>query len=253
MLLKVKNIYKTYFSETFLGRHSGQVNALSGVNFSVEKGGIIGIVGESGSGKSTLGRIICGLVEPTRGQVIWTPEKVKDSRVQMIFQNTAGSLNPKLKISYILREAVASVKRVRPGFIKEEKIRKILSKVGLEKINIQNFPYQFSGGQQQRIVIARALALKPELLVCDEPVSALDISIQAQVLNLIKKINKNEGLTIVFIAHDIEVVNIISHNIFVMNKGRIVEKGSARQVISNPQKDYTKKLIGAVPVNPYFK
>jgi ABC-type oligopeptide transport system ATPase subunit len=258
MILEAKNIYKTYFSETFLGRRSDRVKALSGINFSVKKGEILGLVGESGSGKSTLGRIICGLDKPTGGEVKWSgkkwsPKKSKKCSAQMIFQNPAGSLNPTLTVGYALREALAAGAGLRPGRIKNDKIRNILSKVGLEKINIKNYPYQFSGGQQQRIAIARALALKPELLVCDEPVSALDISIQAQVINLIKKINKEEELTIIFIAHDIEAVNIVSHNIIVMNKGKIVEKGPAGQIVGNPENDYTKKLISAVPVNPYYK
>lgn len=253
MIVEAKNIYKSYYAETFLGHRSGKVDALRGIDFSIDKGEILGVVGESGSGKSTLAKIICGLQVPTSGEIIWAEELPKRRRAQIVFQNPAGSLNPKLTVGYAIREAVAAGRGCRPGSVKEDEARKLLSKVGLSKIEIKNYPYQFSGGQQQRIAIARALALKPELLICDEPVSALDISIQAQVINLIKKINKQEGLPIIFIAHDIEVVNIISHNIIVMNRGKIVERGDARRVIANPRQAYTKRLIEAVPVNPYYE
>ncbi|MEA3505952.1 MAG: ATP-binding cassette domain-containing protein [Elusimicrobiota bacterium] len=252
MILEAKDIYKSYYGETFLGRRTGRVDALKGINFSIKKGEILGVVGESGSGKSTLAKIICGLQKPTSGKIIWGKEFPERKRAQMVFQNPAGSLNPKLTVGYALKEALGAGSFCRAGTVKENEIRELLSKVGLSKIDIKNYPYQFSGGQQQRIAIARALAMKPKLLICDEPVSALDISIQAQVINLIKKINKQEGLPIIFIAHDIEVIDIISHNIIVMNKGRIAERGDCGQIINKPRRTYTKKLIEAVPVNPYY-
>ncbi len=256
-ILEGKDITKLFIREGFLGSRSGCVEALKGVDFKVGSGEILGIVGESGSGKSTLARIICSLETPTSGSLIWDEkvfkgEKRKAHPAQMVFQNPYGSLNPKLTVGYMLREAVSagSLKPIRN--IKEDEIRKVLENVGLEEISLVSYPHQFSGGQKQRLGIARALALNPRLLVCDEPVSALDISVQAQILELIRLINSEKGIPVVFIAHDIEVVSMISSSILVMKDGRVVEYGDAANIINSPSAAYTRKLIEAVPVNPYM-
>ncbi len=256
-ILEGKKIRKVFSREGFLGEQLGCVEALKGVDFRVSAGEILGIVGESGSGKSTLARIICSLEKPTSGSLIWsekifTEKKRKLHPAQMVFQNPYGSLNPKLTVGYMLREAISAGALKPLKSIKEEELRDVLADVGLEEISLFSYPHQFSGGQKQRLGIARALALKPRLLVCDEPVSALDISVQAQILELICRINSEKKLSVIFIAHDIEVVSMISSSILVMKDGRAVEYGKAEDIINRPSAAYTKKLIEAVPVNPYL-
>ncbi|MFW6134271.1 MAG: ABC transporter ATP-binding protein [Elusimicrobiota bacterium] len=254
LILNLVNIEKEYIREGFLGTHLGKVKALRGVSCSIFKGDMLGIVGESGSGKTTLAKIICGLEHPTSGILRWTvqQERGKGHPAQMVFQNPYNSLNPKLSIKHALKEALACGKKVRIGKIKEQEIKELLSKVGLGHIDIDKFPHQFSGGQKQRIAIARSLALDPEILVCDEPVSALDISIQAQIINLLTDINREFNLTVIFIAHDIEAVSMISNEILVMKNGILVEKGETQKVIKSPESHYTKMLIEAVPKNPWL-
>lgn len=192
VILEGKNIEKEYIAENVLGGTVSKVNALQGVAFKVLRGEILGIVGESGSGKTTLAKIICGLEGSTAGSLTWNIHKKKKlfHPAQMVFQNPFNSLNPKLKIGYMLKEAIACGDETKISSIKEDQVREVLRHVSMQDINLSKFPHQFSGGQRQRLVIARALALKPEILVCDEPVSALDISVQAQIINLLLDINK---------------------------------------------------------------
>jgi len=247
-VLKVENLRKTYSSEGFLGTRKGKVEALKGVGFEIGRGEVLALVGESGSGKTTAAKIICGLENPDSGLIKWRVSRPHPA--QMVFQNPLYSLNPKLSIKSCLYEALgcAGVPRgKRPARASE-----LLRGAGLEKINTSKYPHQFSGGQKQRIAILRALALEPELLVCDEPVSALDISVQAQVINFLKDINSSAGLPIIFIAHDLEAVSMIADRVAVMKEGLIVEEGPAAEVITSPRNSYTRKLLDSVPVNPWL-
>ncbi len=253
VLLKGENIRKEYRTEGFLGTKMDKVTAVDGLNFKIRKGEVLGIVGESGSGKSTLARMICGLENLSYGRLIWD-DQINLSRAQpaqMVFQNPYNSLNPKLKIGYALKEAIKAGTKNLSGFAIKKEIKRLLGEVGLPGVDIKDYPHQLSGGQKQRLVIARALALEPELLVCDEPVSALDISVQAQIVRLLKRLNREEKLSIIFIAHDIEIVGVVSNNIAVMKAGKIVEYGDRDKIIKNPDNKYTKKLIEAVPRNPW--
>lgn len=253
-MLEGRNISKTYVREGFLGSRLGSVEALKNVSFSVRKGEVLGIVGESGSGKSTLAKIVCGIEKATSGTLEWDRGALKNSEfpAQMVFQNPYNSLNPKLTVGYTLREALSCGRKERISRIGEPELRGILEKVEMKDIGLSNYPHQFSGGQRQRLGIARALAMNPDILVCDEPVSALDISIQAQIINLLKDINRNAGLTVIFIAHDIEAVGMISDSIIVMKEGLVVERGDKRSVLKAPSDGYTKKLLDAVPRNPWL-
>ena len=248
MILKLKNIRKTYTREGFLGKRLSSVEALRGVSFCLEKGEILALVGESGSGKSTLAKIICGLEKPTSGELIWDDSKNKYP-AQMVFQNPLYSLNPKLSIRYAINEAL-SCGNV-PKELRSERFQVLLEGSGLKNIDPDKYPHQFSGGQRQRIAIARALALNPEVLVCDEPVSALDISVQAQIINFIKSISDSTGLPVIFIAHDLEAVSMIASRIIVMRDGGIEEEGSVEKIFFSPESDYTRQLLSAVPVNPW--
>ncbi|NLB34818.1 MAG: ABC transporter ATP-binding protein [Elusimicrobia bacterium] len=249
MVLSAVDIRKKFEREDFLGRKLGSIMALKGVSIRVSTGEILALVGESGSGKSTLAKIICGMEKADSGEISWN---VKSSHpAQMVFQNPFESLNPRLSIGYIIREALAAAglkKRERKSASEE-----LLKSVGLEGINPASLPHQFSGGQRQRIAIARALALSPELLVCDEAVSSLDISVQAQIIGLLKEINSNSGIPIIFIAHDLEAVSMIADRIAVMQDGLVVEEGATSKIIQSPSQEYTQELIEAVPVNPSRK
>lgn len=255
VVLKGRRIEKEYIRESFIGARHGRLRALKGVNFKVSSGEILGVVGESGSGKTTLAKIICGLEKPTSGELIWSRTDAKKNyhNAQMVFQNPFNSLNPKLRIGYMLKEAIAYGKPDKISSVKNSEIEEVLASVGMQGVSLQSYPHQFSGGQRQRLGIARALALNPDILVCDEPVSALDISIQAQIINLLININKKMNLSIIFIAHDIEVVSMISHNIMVMKEGVVMEYGSIMKVIRSPESEYTKLLLDAVPRNPWLK
>jgi ABC-type oligopeptide transport system ATPase subunit len=255
MILKATGLSKDYVREGFLGNVLGRVTALRNIDFGIEKGDILGIIGESGSGKSTLAKIICGLEKPTFGELIWNiPEtEYRYHPAQMVFQNPFNSLNPKLTVLHMLKEAVAYGENIRLSDVDVSDIENLIESVGLHKEDVYKYPHQFSGGQRQRIAIARALALDPHVLVCDEPVSALDISIQAQIINLLIEINKKMGLSIIFIAHDIEAVAVIAHNILVMKSGNIMEYGHKNKIINSPENSYTKFLIDSVPRNPWIR
>ena len=254
-ILSVKNISKIYESSGGGFGRKNKVSALDGVSFNLVQGETLGIVGESGCGKSTLGRIISRLDSPTAGEIIYKGNDIAKKslaamrplrkEIQFIFQDPYASLNPRRQIGAIIEEPM----RIH-GVSKDERrarAHELLEKVGLDKNSYEKYPHEFSGGQRQRVVIARALTLKPELIIADEPVSALDVSIQAQVLNLFKELQDEMKLTYVFVAHDLGVVRHISDRIAVMYLGKIVELGSVEEIYNNPQHPYTKALLSANP------
>ena len=243
--------------KSWLGKPIQYTKAVDGVSFAVYRGETLGLVGESGCGKTTLGRAMLRLVEPTAGRIFFEGAeltalsagevKKRRSHIQLIFQDPYSSLNPRLRIGAAIMEAmevhgIGATDRERKARVVE-----LLEKVSLQASHFDRYPHEFSGGQRQRIVIARALSLHPSFLVCDESVSALDVSVQAQVLNLLNDLKKEFGFTVVFISHDLSVIRFISDRILVMNKGRIEEIGEAEAVYSHPRTDYTRKLIDAIP------
>ena len=254
-ILSVKNISKIYESSGGGFGRKNKVSALDGVSFNLAQGETLGIVGESGCGKSTLGRMISRLDSPTSGEIIYKGNDIAKKslaamrplrkEIQFIFQDPYASLNPRRQIGAIIEEPM----RIH-GVSKDERrarAHELLEKVGLDKNSYEKYPHEFSGGQRQRVVIARALTLKPELIIADEPVSALDVSIQAQVLNLFKELQDEMKLTYVFVAHDLGVVRHISDRIAVMYLGKIVELGTVEEIYNNPQHPYTKALLSANP------
>ncbi len=250
-LIDVRNVTKTY-----PGPGGAIVRAVSDVSFSLVEGEVLGIVGESGCGKSTLGHSILRLIEPDSGQVIFgDKDLVKSSRrelkrarrdFQIIFQDPYGSLNPRHKVGHVIGEPLI-VHKIGTKADREARVAELLDIVGLPTDAANRYPHEFSGGQRQRIAIARALALNPKLLVADEAVSALDVSIQSQILNLIADLREKLGLSIIFISHDLSVIRHISDRIAVMYLGRIVEIGTATQIMDTPQHPYTQALLSAVP------
>jgi oligopeptide/dipeptide ABC transporter ATP-binding protein len=260
-LLEVRDL-KTYFPirKGLLRRTVGQVKAVDGVSFTIAPGETLGLVGESGCGKSTVGRSILRLLPPTAGEVMLNGSRIDNlppaglrsmrRELQVIFQDPYSSLSPRLKIGAIIAEPLRNFGLASRDEIRE-RVRDLIAKVGLRPDAIDRYPHQFSGGQRQRIGIARALALNPKLIVCDEPVSALDVSVQAQVVNLLKDLQAELGLSYLFIAHDMAVVEHVSHRIAVMYLGKIVEIGERRQILAEPLHPYTQALLSAVPVpNP---
>jgi oligopeptide transport system ATP-binding protein len=258
-LLEVTDLVKHFPIKRgiLIDREVDQVRAVDGVSFEVERGQTLGLVGESGSGKSTACRAILQLIKPTSGSIRFEgreiaglgPRQMRPLRrqMQMIFQDPYASLNPRKRVGQIVgdplkRQGIASGSELR------RQVQELLERVGLSSEHFNRFPHEFSGGQRQRIGIARAISLKPKLVICDEPVSALDVSIQAQIVNLLDDLQDEFGLAYLFVAHDIGVVRHISDRIAVMNEGKIVEQGSADQVCETPQDDYTKKLLAAVPI-----
>jgi len=257
-LLRVQDL-KVYFP--ILGgvfrRKIGEVKAVDGVSFTVNRGQTVGLVGESGSGKTTIGRAIIRLTEPTAGKIYYGDTAISRlgpaafrpyrKKIQIIFQDPYNSLNPRLSIFEIIGEAfeIHFPKMTREE--RRERVAGLLDKVGLKKEHLDRYPHEFSGGQRQRVGIARALAVNPEFIVCDEPVSALDVSVQAQIVNLLQDLQEELGLTYLFIAHDLAVVEHISDFVLVMNAGKIVEAATAEAIYENPQDDYTRRLLSAVP------
>jgi len=234
-------------------RTSSIVPAVDGVSFEIRRGETLGLVGESGCGKSTICRAILGLVKPTAGRVLLDGRAVvrRDldfyRKVQIVFQDPLASLNPRLTVQAILTEGLVCHGLLKPSQ-RREKAAELLESVGLDSSALDRYPHEFSGGQRQRICIARAIALGPELLICDEAVSALDLSIRAQVLELLETLKKKLSLSILFITHDLGVVRHVADRVLVMNAGRIVESGSCAEVLTHPRDAYTRRLVDSVPV-----
>ncbi|MDI7743423.1 dipeptide ABC transporter ATP-binding protein [Lysinibacillus fusiformis] len=257
LLLKVENL-KTYFvKKNFLRKEKHYVKAVDGLNFHVNKGETLGIVGESGCGKSTMGRSILRLIEPTDGQVIFNNQNIRTlsekemrklrGEMQIVFQDPYASLNPKMTVGAILFEALKTHDIGKNAKDRLSIVQDLLVKVGLSPIHINRYPHEFSGGQRQRIGIARAIAVNPSLIIADEPVSALDVSVQAQILNLFQELKNSLGLTYIFIAHDLSVVKHVSDRIGVMYLGRIVELSDKKSLFKEPLHPYTQALMSAVP------
>lgn len=258
VILEVKNLVKHYpIKSGVLQKTVGQVRSVDGVSFSINKGQTFGLVGESGCGKTTIGRTLIRLVEPTSGEALLNGKDIfalnkKDlkalrPKIQMIFQDPYSSLNPRMPVGEIIGEAVREHNLVEKDRLKDY-ILQVMEECGLRKYYIDRYPHEFSGGQRQRICIARALALRPELVIADEPVSALDVSIQAQVINLMKDLQTKNGLTYLFISHDLSVVEYLADMVGVMYLGSLVELATKEQIFSNPKHPYTEALLSAVPI-----
>jgi oligopeptide transport system ATP-binding protein len=259
-LLEVRQLVKHYPVErgAVLRRVTGQVKAVDGVSFELRRGETLGIVGESGCGKSTLARLLLRLERPTAGQALLGGQDIfalhgaelKQMRrnLQLVMQDPYTSLNPRMTVGDILGEPFEIHPDVVPRHARADRVRELLDLVGLSPEHINRYPHQFSGGQRQRIGIARALALNPQIIVCDEPVSALDVSIQAQVINLLEKLQAQLGLALIFIAHDLSVVRHISDRVAVMYLGKLVEIGTVEDIYLRPSHPYTQALLSATPV-----
>ncbi len=259
-MLRVEDMKKYYPVKGGIITHTtGYVKAVDGVSFSIDKGETLGLVGESGSGKSTVGRQLVGLEKPTAGTIYYQGrnlaeiEKDKNemqkirTKLQMVFQDPYSSLNPRKHIYEILSQPMLYHGISTKESVQQD-VQRLLDMVGLPKSVLGRYPHEFSGGQRQRIGIAKALSLNPDFLVCDEPVSALDVSIQAQILNLLKNLQKELGLTMLFIAHGLGAVHYMSDHIAVMREGKIVEYGEARKVFTQPEHPYTQMLLAAEPI-----
>lgn len=259
-LLKVKQL-KKYFPvyDGFFRRIVDQIKAVDGVDFSVHTGKILGLVGESGSGKSTAARAAIRLIEPTCGEIFFEgedllafgKEKLLCARreIQIVFQDPLSSLNPRKTIRQSIGEALIYHGLVSSESEMSDRVAHVLERVGLSSEAMGLYPHQFSGGQQQRICIGRAIAMNPRLIICDEAVSALDVSIQAQILNLLMELKESLNLSYLFISHDLSVVRYLCHDVAVMHKGKIVEQGNVEEIFLDPQQEYTKKLLAAIPIS----
>lgn len=262
-LLEVRDL-KVHFPihSGLMRRQTGSFKAVDGVSFTVPAGKTVGLVGESGSGKTTIGRTLVKLIPATSGEVLWKGRSILPlgekafrplrRQIQYIFQDPFGSLNPRMTVGRIIGEALEIHFPKLTANERSERVASLLRRVGLKAEMMNRYPHEFSGGQRQRIGIARALAVEPEFLICDEPVSSLDVSVQAQIVNLLQDLQEELGLALLFIAHDLAVVEHISDSVLVLNRGRIVESGPAREVLENPRAPYTRELLAAVPrLQPY--
>ena len=255
-LLEVKNLRKSFRMTDSLGRTAGQLVAVDNLSFSLKQGETLGLVGESGCGKSTTGKLILQLLRSDAGKVFFSGDELTQlsagqmrpyrRRMQMIFQDPFSSLNPRMTVGAILSEPLL-IHRLTPPKQVRDRVIELLEKVGLTAEHEQRYPHEFSGGQRQRVGIARALAVEPELIIADEPVSALDLSVQAQILNLLQGFQKEHNLSYLFIAHDLAVIEHVSDRIAVMYLGKIVELTSAEELYKNPRHPYTEALLNAVP------
>ena len=256
-LLQVRDLKKYFYRERMFSSDKKPIRAVDGISFSIRKGETLGLVGESGCGKTTAGKTVLRLIEPTSGQVLFKDQDILRldretlrrirPRMQFIFQDPYESLNPRMRVGEIVGEGL-EVHQLARGAEKARRVSEILEKVGLHAQDTQRYPHEFSGGQRQRIGIARAVSLHPELIVADEPVSALDVSIQAQVINLLVKLQDEMGLSYLFIAHDLSVVEHISDRVAVMYLGKIVELASDTDLYTSPKHPYTEALLSAVPI-----
>jgi len=251
-MLKIASLKKSFVTEASVAGGRKIVAAVDDVSFEVADAGITALVGESGSGKTTIARCVAGLERPDSGEIIYNNEplvfdaKEKRRRVQYIFQDTFSSLNPRMKAG----EAVAEPIRFhfnRKGGELRTAMFSTLESVGLPASIAEKYPHELSGGQRQRVVIARALALQPALLLADEPVSSLDVSVQAQVLSLLKELNEKQGISILFITHDLRIVKSLAHDVVVLKDGKVVEKGEVNAVFSSPRMEYTRLLLSSIP------
>ena len=253
VLLEVKNLSVEF------GKKRKKFVAVKDVSFNIYKGETFGLVGESGSGKTTIGRAIIRLNETAGGDIIFDGKKINGKidkeldkeitrRIQMIFQDPMASLNERAKVDYIVSEGLYNLKNFKDEAERQEKVEKALIDVGLLPEFLSRFPHEFSGGQRQRIGVARSLVMDPELIIADEPISALDVSIRAQVLNLLSELQKSKGLTYLFIAHDLSVVRFITNRVAVIHKGRIVEMAETEKLYENPLHPYTRSLFSAIPL-----
>ena len=250
--ISIENLSKTFHT------NMGDVQAVSDVSFNLQKGSIVGLVGESGSGKTTLGRCILRLIEPSSGSVNLegnnllelSNKKLREirKRMQIIFQDPFSSLNPRMRIKDIIAEGIKVHDKLSSENERFIRVAELMEEVGLQSDQMSRYPHEFSGGQRQRVGIARALAVNPEFIVADESVSALDVSVQAQILNLMLSLRDKHNLTILFIAHDLSVVEYLCDQVVVLYLGKVVESGNAKDVYSNPQHPYTRALMSAVPV-----
>ena len=260
--LEIRDLHRHFRKRTggLLSRRVHTIRAVDGVSLSIEKGEILGLVGESGCGKSTLSRTVMQLLPPSSGSVILDGQDLsrlgrrgirrRRLEFQMIFQDPYASLNPRMTVFSTLAEAVRQRHRKLSGAALTDHIAGLMITVGLDPRYLRKYPHEFSGGQRQRIAIARALAPEPQLIIADEPVSALDVSIQAQILNLLRKLRADLQLTMIFVSHDLSVVRYLADRIAVMRHGRIVETGPSEQLFANPQHPYTRELLAAIPKLP---
>ncbi|WP_082111467.1 MULTISPECIES: ABC transporter ATP-binding protein [unclassified Grimontia] len=257
-LLRIDNLCKHFVSGKGIFKKGYTIKAVDGVSFSVKRGETLGLVGESGCGKSTLGRTILKLYEPTGGKIFFEGKDITDlspramrplrKEMQIVFQDPLESLNQRHTVGMILEEPF-EIHNIGTRAERKQWVEELLVKVGLPVEAASRYPHEFSGGQRQRIGIARAIALKPKLLICDESVSALDVSVQAQILNLLLKLQQEMNLAMIFISHDLSVVRQVSDNVAVMYFGNMVEYGNAKALYADPQHEYTQTLLSAVPVN----
>ena len=257
-LLQVRDLQVTYaLKRNLLGRATQTLNAVDGISFDLYRGETLGLVGESGCGKSTLGRALLNLIGHSAGTVTYDGQpldgmdaaqrKALRRKVQIIFQDPYSSLNPRIPIGDAILEPLRCHHLLDSNAQRRDRVLELMEQVGLEKDWYGRYPHEFSGGQRQRVCIARALALEPELVVCDESVSALDVSVQAQVLNLLNELKERHGYTYLFITHDLSVVKFLSDRIMVMERGRIVESAPADELYAHPQHPYTQRLLAAIP------